>query len=271
MNKFLVFIGILLSTSVSGQKDPAWQPALSFSTPIIKEVSSDPYNFIYIADEKGDIHKFDSLGHLVLMFSPRQNSEVTLLDAWRNVNVFLFYRNFQQYRILNRFLNEIVSEEFDSEGIGYVRLATLSADNNLWILDDNDYSLKKINLQFNSIVIKNDLELVIPPSDYEYVYIREYNNNLYIADKNSGILVFDNIGNYKTRINAKNVEFFAFAGDEIYYLNNNKLTFLNLRTGRYRLFPLPASIHPAFVLINASKAYFFEETSVKVYKHSIDF
>jgi hypothetical protein len=33
-----------------------------------------------------------------------EKSELTLIESWRNVNVLLFYRNFQEIVLLDRFL-----------------------------------------------------------------------------------------------------------------------------------------------------------------------
>jgi len=269
MKKLLLFLPLLflLTSGLSPQTEKAWEFKFSFHTPIIKKVSSDPYGFIYISDERGNIYKIDSLGKNEALYSPKKNSPATLLEGCRNVNLFLFYQNYQEYKLLDRFLTEISQKKLSSEKIGYARLATLSMDNNIWIIDNTDFSLKKLNLQFNRIDINSSLGLILPTGDFEFTFMREFDNNLYLADKNTGILVFDNLGNYKTTIPAIGIHYFSFFRNSIYFISENAFNMVNLLTGHKKQIPLPENINASYALVINNNVYFFENDMVKIFSY----
>jgi hypothetical protein len=243
----------------------------SVSVPSVKNVSIDRYNFIYFADDRGNVYKYDQDAKPLLTFSPRKNSEVTLLEAWRNVNILVFYRNFQEFIFLNRFLTESPNFILDEEGqdqdksVGFARLATFTGDNNLWIIDDDDFSLKKLDLIYNKVSIHTPLELILDKSTYDFNFMREYQNLLFINDKNSGVLIFDNLGNYKNKLELKGLNYFSFQNNDLYFIQDGYIHLYNIYTGEERKIKLPEGSSFQYVLLGDKKAYLFTEKSIQVY------
>jgi len=232
----------------------------------IHTVSLDRYGLFYTSDETGNIFKYDSLGNLLFTYSPQKKADVTLLEAWRNVNIFVFYRSFQEFILLDRFLSPSPTSRLERAHIGFARLATYSYDNNLWIIDESDFSLKKYNLAQGGIELNTPLDLLLDYKIYDMNYIKEYQNLVYINDKNSGILVFDNMGNYKNKIPIKGLSILGFYNDEIYYQEGDFIKFVNVYTYAERSEKLPESGDFKFILYTSSRLYLFSPTSVSVYK-----
>jgi hypothetical protein len=254
--------------SLSAQNNNAgWQKikTVPLSSPV-ETVSIDRYGMFYIADEEGNIFKYDSLGVLQVTFSTPKKADITLLEAWRNVNIFVFYRSFQEYVLLDRFLAPAPNMPLDGNAIGFARLATFSYDNNMWIVDEQDFSLKKYNMTFNKVDLYTPLDLLLDPTLYDMNYMREYQNLLFINDKNSGILIFDNLGLYKTKIPIKGLPSIGFYNDEIYFQEGDNIRFINIYTYTERTEPLPSTGNFAFVLYTKSRLYLFRNNSVEVYK-----
>lgn len=242
-------------------------PFASISFPQgIQNFSIDRYELLYVADANGDIHKIDTLGNKLLTWSPQKKAEVTLMEAWRNVNVMLFYRNFQEIILLDRFLADNSTSKLNNNNIGFARLATQSSDNNLWIVDESDYSLKKYNLTYNKIDFSTSLDLIIDPEQYDLYYLREYQNQVYLIDRNQGILVFDIMGNYKNKIPAKGITFSNFLNDEVYYSQNDSIYFVNLYTYKRRQKALPAKGSKA-VLTGSKVMYLIYDKKVDLFQY----
>jgi hypothetical protein len=243
----------------------------SVKVPLVKNVSIDRYNFIYFADDRGNIYKYDQDANPLLTFSPKKNSDVTLLEAWRNVNILVFYRNYQEFIFLNRFLTETPNFILDEEGqnqdrsVGFARLATFTGDNNLWIVDDDDFSLKKLDLTYNKLLIHTPLELVLDKRTYDFNFIREYQNLLFINDKNSGILIFDNLGNYKNKLEFKGLNYFSFQNNNLYFIDGGYIRFYNIYTGEESKIKIPEGKQFIYALLGDRKAYLFTDTSIEVY------
>ena len=62
-------------------------------------------------------------------------------------------------------------------------------------------------------ISKVALDLMLGNQPHEVIYLKEYQNLLYLVDKNSGIWVFDNLGNFKKKLNYKGVQWFTVVGD----------------------------------------------------------
>jgi hypothetical protein len=229
----------------------------------VHRASADYYKNMYITDEHGNLYKYDSLGKLQITYSPPKSSKVSLIDAWRGINIFLFYENFQEYVVLDRFLGQTQPLALQRERVGFARVATFALDNNIWVFDDIDFSLKKFNTQFEKIDFNTPLELILDASEYEITFMREYQNQLFIADKNSGILVFDNLGNYKTKLPFVDVSWFSFWDDEIYFAQGDELVRYNLYTFKEHRSPLP--LKTRLVMLYDHKAFFIHKNYIKVY------
>ncbi len=197
-------------------------------------ISSDPYEFVYLSDVNGNIYKIDSLGKQFVMASPPRRGQITSIEAYRNVNIFVFYSEYQVYYYYDRFLNQSQSLTFANTDIGFARIATPSLDQNVWLVDDQDFSLKKYNSTYFSIDIKTPLDLIIDPEQYNMNFMREYQNLLFINDANSGVLIFDNMGNYKTRIPVKDLNYISFSGDDLVYVKDGSLYLINIYTYKER-------------------------------------
>jgi hypothetical protein len=275
-NKYIIVLCALALTTITFSslriKDDSLVFIKSVPVPAVKNVSIDRYNFIYFADDRGNIYKYDQDASPLLTFSPRKNSEVTLLEAWRNVNILVFYRNYQEFIFLNRFLTEtpnfILNEEQQDQdkSVGFARLATFTGDNNLWIVDDDDFSLKKLDLTYNKLLIHTPLELVLDRKTYDFNFIREYQNLLFLNDKNSGILIFDNLGNYKSKLEFKGLNYFSFQDNNLYFIEDGHMRLYDIYTGEESKIKLPEGKQFLFALLGDKKAYLFTEKSIEVYE-----
>lgn len=255
-------------------KSNNWTLLASFKTTPIHKVSIDPYFNFYVADDKGNVFKYDSLGTQLLRYSPQKRAKVSLLESWRGINIFIFYRELQEYTILDRFLttsNQNFSFQKDRENnekrVGFARLATVASDNNIWVFDDEDFSIKKYNTRNNSVVLHVPLDLILDPSYYELTYMREYQNLLFINDKNKGILVFDNLGNYKTTIPQIGIEYYNFLGNDLYYLSEGKLIIIDIYTSRKQELNLPSNKNYKYVLLAETKSYLFTQDTIEIYNY----
>jgi len=200
----------------------------SISLKPVTAAAIDQKKHLYIADSDGNIIQYDSLGKRLLVFSPDKIGTVTALAASQTLRLFAFYRDFQEYVMLNRFLDQTSRQKFEVEEIGFVRLATLAGDNNLWVFDENDLSIKKYNPQVNKVIAKVALDLMLGNQPHEVIYLKEYQNLLYLVDKNSGIWVFDNLGNFKKKLAYKNIAWFTVVGKFMYIIQGQKVKQLSL-------------------------------------------
>jgi len=261
-NRYLYIFFLLLPLLQSyGQGDIlVCNDSISIKTPTA--VSIDRGGMIYYADKKGSLLKYDSELNLINEFSPQQTGQIDLIDAWNPLRIFLFYQARQEYTILNRFL--VGPTRYSVQNItDYAAIVSSSLDNNIWVADLTEFGLKKYDTKFDQIVIETPFDLLLNTKDYNLTHLRAYKNRLFIGDSESGILVFDNLGNYLKTISEKNVNYFNFLNDEIYFLKDGQIVLIDIYAGNKRTL-LSAQLKEAkFVLMSEKNIYIFSEQKIK--------
>ncbi len=257
----LLLVYLTITTLLLEKKTHAQQLVLEKekNTTSITCVSIDRNGKFVIGDTKGNITQYDSLGNLVSRFSPAELSTPYSIEAWRTMNLFVFYKELQQFRILDRFLASSSTFELNLEEIGFSRVATISQDNMIWLFDEINFRLKKYNPIASKLINETPLDLILDPKDFNITSIREYQNLLFISDQNQGILLFDNLGNYKKTIPASGITYFNFLEEELYYTKDNTLFFINIYTLKERRITLPIKNSIIFVLVTEKKIITFEK------------
>ena len=186
------------------------------------QVSADRYGNIFIADKNGTISKYKNNGDSITAYSPAIRANITLLESWATLETAVFYQENQELVIFDRFLTFKQSIKIDDNMAGFARLATLSADGNIWIFDEVDFSLKKYHLRNKTTILHTYCDLLFQKKEYNLLFIKELNNLVYLVDKNNGVFLFDNFGNYKKNIYIADAKSIFIANDYIYALQNNQ-------------------------------------------------
>ncbi|MBX7127498.1 MAG: hypothetical protein K1X47_17510 [Cyclobacteriaceae bacterium] len=196
----------------------------------VTRVSVDRLGNFYFVLGDGAIVKYDPDGKELARYTASQTTPLTLLEAWNPLRVFAYYRDRQEYRTLDRFLTEQAVAPLDPAFAIDPYLMCPSIDNNGWILDTSDLSLKKVNLSGAIVMLDFMLKLSGVPESPEFVHMREYQNMVFLLDRKSGLYVLNNIGKQIDFIEAVGVNAFAFSGEDLYYQEGDRLRFIDLYT-----------------------------------------
>lgn len=201
--------------------------------------NTDRLGHLYLIDSRGNLRKFDQAGQFVAQFASQHYGKVSMLESWTALRIFLFYQDIQQYVFLDRFLNQSEFMEFPQGLFGLLILASPSNDNQLWVVDSGPLNLIKFDPTFGTITFSQPLNQFAGSSDLKYYQLLEYQNRVYLGDEDSGILVFDNLGNYLHKLDKIGSERFFPLGKEVYFLRKNKLHFVSLYDQNQRIVELP--------------------------------
>ncbi|PIQ49825.1 MAG: hypothetical protein COW03_02915 [Cytophagales bacterium CG12_big_fil_rev_8_21_14_0_65_40_12] len=233
----------------------------------IEQVSIDRQGNIYLEVASGAIEKYDRNGVFQRHFSPNKKSNPSLIEAWQGLRVFVFYKDFQEYLFLDRLMNSSERYTLDNQKIsGYSSIATLAADNNLWVLDAQALSLKKIDISNQEIIIETFLSLNLSPPQYDFTTMREYQNLLFIGDRKNGVLVFDNIGNYIETLPIAGVDYFSFNETNLIAQKGNKLILFDIYKRQKKEVSLPDSSTYSFVLMENTRVFLFGTNKLDIYE-----
>lgn len=194
---------------------------------------------IFLAFSGGAITKYNGGLDSIISFSPSKIGDITLIEAGHGFQIFTFYSEFQEFAILDRFLTRDTRYNLSQTSANYIDNCTFSRDQNLWVFEENQMRLVKINLSIREVEVEVPLEFIIDSQDHKISFIKEYQNLVFIVDELSGIYIFDNLGNYLRKIAAQGVRQCSFNNDNLYFIAENELHILSLYNIDVQLIQLP--------------------------------
>ena len=253
----LVCYSSLAQTLVLQQSIPITQPGA---------ISIDRLQNIYVADKKNNLFKLDAAGKVLQTYSPAIQGNLANIEAWNLVRILLFHDDRQQITLLDRFLVPLSTTRLSDFTQGIIRTATLASDDRIWLFNESDFNLLKTDLNAPENSIRTPLNLILNATHYDIKYMREYQNNLYLVDKASGIYIFDNMGNYRKKIPIPGLAYIGFKGDNLYYTKDNSLFLLNLYNLKETSIPFPVGKTYNQSLITDTHYYLFSDSQLDIYK-----
>jgi hypothetical protein len=262
----IILISFLCSSFVVNAQE--WEKITSVDLKKnIEQVSIDRQGNLYMEVESGAIEKYNRDGVFQRHFSPNKKSNPSLIEAWQGLRVFVFYKDFQEYLFLDRLMNSSERYALDNQKIAsYSSITTIAADNNLWVLDAQALSLKKIDISNQEIINENFLSLKLTPIDFDFTTMREYQNLLFIGDRKNGILVFDNIGNYIETLPIDGIDYFSFNGSNLVAKKDAKLILFDIYKRQKKEVSLPDSSPYSFVLMENTRVFLFSSSKLDIYE-----
>lgn len=228
-----------------------------------RAISIDKKNMLYIGDSQGDIKRYNTNGELQQVFSPSKIGNISLIEAWTSLRILVFYEDYQEYLILDRFLNQTSSYTFEPAFVGFAKTMSLALDNRLWVFDNTDFSLKKYDPISKTNLLVTPLDLLLDPISHNINFIREYQNLLFVNDKHSGILLFDNLGNYKKTLAYPGLDYISVTQDEICFLYTGRLYFYNVYEDQERYINLP--LDQTWLFAGTLGEYYFAVSENKIF------
>ena len=187
------------------------------------DATADHMAMLYVSNEKGLITKYDKNGVQLLSYSGNKISPIYSVDVSHTAKVFGFFRDNQSYLILDRYLNPLNEAMLNSTHIGYATETAYAADNNLWIFDQSDLSIKKLNLINNTIETVISVSLFVETKEWDIRQIEEYQNRLYVFNSSGDVYVFDNLGNYIKSLDIKPSCNFWFEDEHMIYIEDQRI------------------------------------------------
>jgi hypothetical protein len=246
-----------------------WRLVATIKLPNPGPASLDRRGTLYVADADNNLRQFGREGQALNTYAPPQPGRVAQVEAWNLTQTLLFYDDRQQLVLLDRFLapiSEVRLADYLPEAT--VRTATLAPDGRLWLLDESILALRILSPQTGLLPQTTPLDLLIGRARPDFRFLRHYQNNLYLVDRASGILVFDNFGNYQKKLPFAGLSYVGFRGDELYYAAADGMHFFDLYKLQERQLPWPATLDPTAVrqvLLGEHQAYVLTAAGVQVY------
>lgn len=199
----------------------------------------------YAITVTGQIQRFNKDGKLMLLY--RADTLPTIFDPRDGARLFAYFREKQQYRYFDPSFSTLSSYQIDPAFSIQPWLICPSGEYKLWILDNADGSLKKVNVRDSEVEVEVVVDTLLIGDATAFKTMREYQNFVFLLNPRKGIFVFNGLGRHIRTIESPGIQSFNFLGEELYYLKGSSLQFFNLFTAETRALKIPRDYSDALL------------------------
>jgi hypothetical protein len=229
-----------------------------------EKILSDNLGNVYIIKAES-ISKYDSKGILQKTFSNKTFGPITSADATNALRIILFYKDFNRVVTLDNTLSQN-GDPIQLEALGFP-LATLAAsshDNGLWIYDQQNFELIRLNRNLQVEQRTGNLSQLLG-TDLQPDFLIEKDNRLFLNNPATGILIFDVFGTYSKTIPIKELKNFQVVDDNLIYFQKGNLQMWNLITTEQTNFTEPVDTASLGMLMEKNAIFDLQQKQLLIY------
>lgn len=212
---FLIAITLFFSAFAIAQSDT--------SLHLIKTIKGDIASFtvdnldnIYILNSQNQLKKLNENGDSVAVFNDvKKFGQATLIDVSNPLKILLFYKDFSTIVILDRLLTIRSIIDLRRQNIFQAKAIGQSYDNKIWVYDELENKLKKIDENGKLLMETPDFRLLFGDAPNPQKIFDE-NKLVYLYDSSRAVFVFDYFGTLKNKILITGWKNFKVSGKYIY-------------------------------------------------------
>lgn len=160
-----------------------------------KLLTTDKLQNVYIVTTENELVKYDYKGNEQYRYSNFDLGDISHIDVSNPFNILLYYEEYQSIEILDRTLDKTAEFDLFKSDAPSVRAVAMSADQYVWIYDELNFKLKKLDTSGNIIFESANLSVIFE-KDYVPTFVAELGGNVYLIAPNKSVHVFDVFGNY---------------------------------------------------------------------------
>jgi hypothetical protein len=262
--------GILLAVcmlAVAGQA----QTDTTFK--LIKVINGDIVDFtvdnldnIYILNNRNQLKKYNTNGDSVAIFNDvKKFGQLSFIDASNPLKVLLYYKDFATVIMLDRFLNIRNTIDLRKQNIFQAKAIGQSYDNKIWVYDELESKLKKIDEDGKLMQETADFRLLLGQSPSP-IKIFDENKYVYLYDSLQGVYVFDYYGALKNNIMILRWNNFKVVGKYIFGSRGDTLYRYEIKTFQYDEWKMPEEIFRSRAFnFSSSRLYALKNDGIEIY------
>jgi hypothetical protein len=257
------------SNRETGRADSSQNGSLVFQRFIpgeYQQVNIDVLDNIYLITAGNQLKKLKPDGDSMAVYNEvKKYGNPSLLDVTNPLKILLYYKNYATVVILDRFLSQRNVINFRKQNIFSVKAIATSYDNQIWIFDEQDYKLKKINEEGAVLLESADLRQLTGEAPSPELII-DAENFVYIYDPEKGFFIFDYYGALKSQLPFLHWTDIAIAKNQILGFSENQLHRYTLKTLNLKNFDLsPLTKDRISLSAMNNKLYLLKKGGLEIY------
>ncbi|ANH83396.1 hypothetical protein A8C56_22570 [Niabella ginsenosidivorans] len=215
-------------------------------------VAVDNLENIYLVSATNQLKKLSETGDSVAVYNNvKKLGEATLLDVSNPLRVLIYYQSFATVVMLDRLLSPVNTIDLRKQNIFNVQAIGLSYDGKIWLYDNMESMLKKIN---------DDGSVLLKTPDFRQLFsetispkqIIDRNQLVYLYDPAQGIYTFDYYGTYKGKLAITNWQHLRITDKYIFGNDDSRFYRYTFSSMKYDEWPIPD-------MLKTKNRYIFED------------
>jgi hypothetical protein len=257
-----ILILLLLPLLMTAQDDSTFRLVRVMKGDIV-DFTVDNLDNLYVLNSRNQVKKYNVNGDSVAVYNDvRKFGQASLIDVSNPLKVLLYYRDFATVVMLDRFLNAVNSVDLRKSGIFQAKTIGQSYDNKIWVYDEFEARLKKIDEDGTLLQETPDFRLLLGQA-ITPVKISDENKYIYLYDPQKGVYVFDYFGAFKNGILIQYWQNFKVSGKYIFGSKADTLSRYEISSFQVDDWQLPGPIR-------GSKSFNFSSTRLYALKNECD-
>jgi hypothetical protein len=266
--KLVVYILLMLWPCAGfSQSDTSFRLVRTIKGDIV-DFTVDNLDNIYILNSRNQVKKLNANGDSMGVFNDvKKYGQASLIDVSNPLKVLLYYKDFATIVVLDRFLNVVNSIDLRKQNIFQARAIGQSYDNRVWVYDEVDNKLKKIDEDGKILLETPDFRMLFGQAASPHK-IFDQDKYVYLYDSIQGIFVFDYYGALKNKILISHWQNFKVAGKYIFGATNDMLHRYEIKTTWLDEWQMPEEIYKSRSFnFSSSRLYALKKDGIEIYSY----
>ncbi len=211
----LLIIAVVSMHTANCQNDSLYQFVKKLDYPIVYFTTS-PSGELFTINRGNQLKKYNNNGDSIGVFNDvKKYGRLSYVDAQNPWKTILYYEGFETILLLDKYLKVLGSINLRDKNIFGVKAVATSYDNNIWVFDEREMKIRKLDENGNLLMASVDLRQVFAEVPQPQIII-DRDGLLYLYDAARGIYIFDYYGSFKTLLPFKNWKGIFVFGKTIY-------------------------------------------------------
>jgi WD40 repeat protein len=228
--KFLIYLPLLILINCTVRKSPstaAYDEEEQCGT-VVFDNQGNQFNI-----NNNEIHKMSKAGDTLFVYSSNLYGNIAKLDVSNPMRPLIYYAESQKVIVTDNTLSKQQLQIINLDEIDLyqtITIANSSFDNGIWIYDQSNFQLIKINTFLKKTLETGNLSQILAKDNFSPIKMQEANGLLYLECKNNGILVFDMYGTFYKNLGLTNILHWNIANDLLFFITDSEISTLNIKT-----------------------------------------
>lgn len=204
------------------------QPQVSFTVGkaipgFFQYMMPDEIGNLYAVTTSGQLKKYNTkLDSMAVFNDVRRYGKLHSISANNPLRSVLYFKEYRTIVVLDRLMQVVNKIDLRRTGIFQVQAVAQSYDNNIWIFDEQESKIKKLDDEGRVLFSTADLRLVFSSSVSPSVLF-DMGGYIYLYDAVEGLFIFDYYGALKNKVALIGWKDVQPIGNQIAGIRDNKL------------------------------------------------